>query len=57
MSKITEGAFDVTVLPLVARWGFHFKKSATPPDVAEIKKLLACCGWRKVRLENGVLIK
>ena len=57
ISKMTEGSFDVTVSPLVARWGFHFKKNQTPPDEAEIKKLLTCCGWQKVRLENGVLIK
>ncbi len=57
MSKLTEGAFDVTVSPLVKRWGFHFKKNETMPDSTEIKNLLACCGWQKVRLESGVLIK
>ncbi len=57
MSKLTEGAFDVTVSPLVKRWGFHFKKNETMPDSIEIKNLLACCGWQKVRLENGILIK
>ncbi len=57
MSQITEGAFDVTVSPLVKRWGFHFKKNETMPDSIEIKNLLACCGWQKVRLEKGILIK
>jgi FAD:protein FMN transferase len=57
MSKLTEGAFDVTVSPLVKRWGFHYKKNETMPDSIEIKNLLACCGWQKVRLENGILIK
>lgn len=57
MSQITEGAFDVTVSPLVKRWGFYLKKNETMPDSIEIKNLLACCGWQKVRLENGVLIK
>ena len=57
ISQLTEGAFDVTVSPLVKRWGFHFKKNETMPDSIEIKNLLACCGWQKVRLENGILIK
>ncbi len=57
ISKLTEGAFDVTVSPLVKRWGFHFKKNETMPDSIEIKNLLACCGWQKVRLENGIIIK
>ena len=57
MSQMTEGAFDVTVSPLVKRWGFHFKKNATIPDKTEVMNLLACCGWQKVRLEKGILVK
>jgi thiamine biosynthesis lipoprotein len=57
ISKITEGVFDVTVAPLVKRWGFYFKKNDNPPDDAEIKNLLTCCGWQKVRLANSILIK
>lgn len=57
ISQMTEGAFDVTVSPLVARWGFYYKKNAPIPDDKDIKNLLTCCGWHKVRLEKGQLIK
>ena len=57
ISQITEGAFDVTIAPLVKRWGFHFKKNETAPNYAEVKSLLTCCGWQKIRLEKGVLVK
>lgn len=57
ISKLTDGAFDITVAPLVKRWGFHFKKNETAPDSAEVKRLLDCCGYSKIRLENRALIK
>ncbi len=56
-SELTDGAFDMTVGPLVRRWGFYFKKNETTPDSSEIKNLLECVGWKKVKLNNHNLIK
>lgn len=52
----SDGMFDITVGPLVRKWGFY-KKTKTVPDSAEIKSLLANVGMGKVRLENGKVIK
>ena len=57
VSAATEGAFDITVGPLVKAWGFSTKKGLPPPDSATVDSLLQLVGYEKVRLENGVLIK
>lgn len=56
ISRMTEGAFDITVAPLVNLWGFGFtaRDSATPE---KIDSLLLVTGYEKVHLENGRLIK
>ena len=55
ISKETDGAFDITVAPLVNAWGFGFKKkeNVTPQLV---DSLLHHVGYEKVKLENGRLI-
>ena len=52
VSEATNGAFDITVAPLVNAWGFGFAKkdSVTPSD---IRRLLATVGYRKVSLSDG----
>lgn len=52
VSEATNGAFDITVAPLVNAWGFGFAKkdSVTP---AKIHKLLKTVGYRKVSLSEG----
>lgn len=49
ISKETQGAFDITVAPLVNAWGFGFKDGVFP-DSALIDSLLQFTGWQKVRL-------
>lgn len=49
ISKETNGAFDITVAPLVNAWGFGFKDGAFP-DSSMIDSLLQFTGWEKVRL-------
>lgn len=56
ISRQTDGAFDITVAPLVNAWGFGFKKG-TFPDSLMVDSLLKLTGYRKVKLENGKLIK
>lgn len=58
-SKIThdtDGAFDITVAPLVNAWGFGFK-SGTPPTDAAIDSIRSFVGFDKVSLTEGKIIK
>lgn len=56
VSASTDGAFDVTVGPLVEAWGFGFKKKEKV-DKAMVDSLLPLVGYRKVQLSKGKLIK
>lgn len=56
ISHETEGAFDITVAPLVNAWGFGFKKG-TFPDSIMIDSLLQITGYEKVKLADGKVIK
>ncbi|MCE2615659.1 FAD:protein FMN transferase [Phocaeicola oris] len=56
VSQNTNGAFDITVAPLVNAWGFGFKHDITPDSTA-IDSLKTFIGYKKVRLENGKVIK
>ncbi|EFB92920.1 MAG: FAD:protein FMN transferase [Prevotella bivia] len=54
ISTETEGAFDITVAPLVNVWGFGFK-SGQKPTKEKIDSLRLLVGYNKVKLyENGV---
>lgn len=56
LSAETDGAFDITVSPLVKAWGFgpegyrQFEKS-------ELDSLLKLVGYKKVKLIDGVIVK
>lgn len=52
VSKATNGAFDITVAPLVNAWGFGFAKkdSVTPGRISELLKTV---GYRKVSISEG----
>jgi thiamine biosynthesis lipoprotein len=56
VSVASDGAFDITVGPLVNAWGFGFSKKANV-DQAMVDSLLPLVGYRKVQLINGKLIK
>lgn len=56
ISKLTNGAFDITVAPLVNAWGFGFKQGDFP-DSLMINNLLKYTGFDKVKLENGKVVK
>lgn len=51
VNKDTEGAFDITVAPLVNAWGFGFKSGNHPNDT-QIDSIMQFIGFDKVRL-NG----
>lgn len=56
ISKETDGAFDITVAPLVNLWGFGFKSGATPTQAA-IDSARALTGYKKVRLNGRRVVK
>jgi len=56
VSKRTNGAFDITVGPLVKAWGFGFG-NAEPSKIPDVSKFLPYVGYHKVRLENHKLLK
>lgn len=52
VSEETNGAFDITVAPLVNAWGFGFKKGRFP-DSLMVDSLLQITGYQKVKLTDG----
>lgn len=52
ISKETDGAFDITVAPLVNVWGFGFK-SGTEPTKEVLDSLRNLIGYQKVQLKEG----
>ncbi len=56
ISDETNGAFDITVAPLVNAWGFGFKNAGNIND-ATIDSIRQFVGYKKIRLENGKIIK
>jgi len=56
VSMQTNGAFDITVGPLVKAWGFGFG-SSEPSKIPDVSKLLPYVGYHKVKLKNHKLYK
>jgi thiamine biosynthesis lipoprotein len=58
LARETGGAFDPTVAPLVALWGFGAQAADTPPTVAELERALRRVGWRHLEWrERGRLAR
>lgn len=56
ISGDTDGAFDITVAPMVNAWGFGFK-TGNPPTLQTIDSLRAIVGFHTVSLQDGYVIK
>lgn len=57
ISEETDGAFDITVAPLVNAWGFGFKQGRFP-DSLMVDSLLQLTGYRKASLTpEGEVLK
>ena len=52
ISQETDGAFDITVAPMVNAWGFGFKQGKMPSKEA-VDSLKAIVGFHKVKLVDG----
>ncbi len=51
VSKKSNGAFDITVLPIIQYWRSYFK-SKELPDSLEIRRLLKFVDYRKIKIQN-----
>jgi len=56
IAHMTDGAFDITIEPLIELWGFYDDKPALPDDSA-IKACLAKTGFKHLRIIDGMLVK
>jgi FAD:protein FMN transferase len=56
VSEKSNGAFDITVAPLVNAWGFGFKTGDTT-HLPDVDKLLPLIGYKKIQLLNHRIIK
>ena len=56
ISKDTQGAFDITVAPMVNLWGFGFKHGV-PPTQEKLDSIRALVGYQKVSLKDGHIYK
>ena len=56
ISEATDGAFDITVAPLVNAWGFGFKHGQLPTD-AQVDSLRALVDYRYISLCDGRIAK
>ena len=57
LSRETDGAFDITVQPLVDLWGFYHTSasSRTVPSPASVRRALSSVGWKRISVKNGVV--
>jgi len=60
ISQLTDGAFDVTIAPLINYWGFGPEESSIEdnlPDSSAIFKLQQTIGYKQLEAQDGALIK
>ncbi|MBE0641517.1 MAG: FAD:protein FMN transferase [Bacteroidales bacterium] len=56
VAEETNGAFDITVGPLVNIWGFGFRKGEMP-DSSAVDSLRTFIGYDKISLKGDILVK
>ena len=56
ISQDTDGAFDITVAPMVNVWGFGFKKGVEPSKQV-LDSIRTLVGYRKVKLAGKHIVK
>lgn len=52
LSKETDGAFDITVYPIVKLWGFYGGNFSVP-NVADIQRSLPFIGYENIKIKNS----
>ncbi len=53
-SEITDGAFDITIGPLMKKWGF-FKKQGRVPDKEELESALESVSYKNIIIEEKAI--
>lgn len=56
IAETTDGAFDITVAPLVNAWGFGFKQGITIDSIT-VDSLLQYVGYKSIRLTDNKVTK
>jgi FAD:protein FMN transferase len=56
VSLATDGAYDITVTPLINLWGFGKDKSKKI-EKSIIDSIVQIVGYTKIRLENGIIVR
>lgn len=56
ISAATDGAFDITVAPLVNAWGFGFRNGQLPTDT-QVDSLRALVDYRLISISEGRIVK
>lgn len=57
VTEISEGAFDISVGPIINAYGFGYEEAEKNIDSMMIDSLLTLVGMDKIRIENNILIK
>lgn len=57
ISRQSEGAFDITVKPLVDAWGFGVKRHTGVPDSSLVEMLLGHTGYHLLEIKGDSLLK
>jgi thiamine biosynthesis lipoprotein len=55
ISRMTGGAFDPTIAPVLNLYVSHFAKTDVPPPDAEIEAAHALVGWQNVRMDGSTI--
>lgn len=53
IGRITGGAFDISIGPLMRIWGFFPEREGRIPTSLEIEKIMAQVGWRLIELDRS----
>ena len=57
ISKKTNGAFDITIAPIIDMWGFYKDDSPQIPDAHKLSEALQRIGYQYLQIKDGVLTK
>ena len=57
VNRLSGGAFDPTVAPLVNLWGFGYEQGVDEPTQAEIDSCRQLVGIADCRIEDGMMVK
>lgn len=53
IAEETDGAFDITIGPLVDLWGFGPERRQSEPSKEEIRSVMQHCGWHQLEFDEA----